>query len=64
MRARAYTDLRQARGTDVVAAFGGVVVQVRGTRPRPVPVLARYQPRLLEAAAFAGEAIPHRRPEA
>jgi hypothetical protein len=31
------------------------VVQVRGTRPRAVPVLARYQPRLLEAASFAGE---------
>ena len=51
------SDLRQARGTDVVQRSGGVVVQVRGARPRPVPVLARYQPRLLEAAAFAGEAF-------
>jgi hypothetical protein len=31
---------------------------VRGGRaPRAVPVLARYQPRLIEAAAFAGEAF-------
>jgi hypothetical protein len=48
-------DLRQARGTDVMARSGGVVVEVRGSRPRAVPVLARYQPRLLEAAAFAGQ---------
>jgi integrase len=48
-------DLRQARGTDVVARSGGVIVTVRGVRPRVVPVLARYQPRLLQAAAFAGE---------
>jgi hypothetical protein len=48
-------DLRQARGTDVMARSGGVVVEVRGARPRAVPVLARYQLRLLEAAAFAGE---------
>lgn len=37
---------------------GGVLVHVRGGRaPRAVPVLARYQPRLIEAAAFAGEAF-------
>jgi integrase len=48
-------DLRQARGSDVVRRAGGVLVQVRGSRPRAVPVLARYQPRLLEAAQFAGE---------
>ena len=30
-------------------------MEVRGRAPRAVPVLARYQPRLLEAAAFAGE---------
>jgi hypothetical protein len=48
-------DLRQARGTDVLARSGGLVVAVRGGRPRVVPVLARYQPRLAEAAAFAGE---------
>jgi integrase len=49
------SDLRQARGTDVARRPGGVIVQVRGARPRAVPVLARYQPRLLQAAAFAGE---------
>jgi len=51
------SDLRQARGTDVIARSGGVVVQVRGRRPRVVPVLARYHARLLEAAAFAGECL-------
>jgi integrase len=51
-------DLRNVRGTDVVRRSGGLVVQVRGGRaPRVVPVLARYQPRLIEAAAFAGEAF-------
>jgi integrase len=49
------SDLRQARGSDVTQRSGGVVVEVRGARPRVVPVLARYQPRLLEAAAFAGQ---------
>jgi integrase len=49
------SDLRNARGTDITCRSGGVVVQVRGRAPRAVPVLARYQPRLLEAAAFAGE---------
>jgi integrase len=49
------SDLRQARGTDVIARSGGVLVQVRGARPRAVPVLARYQPRLAEAAEFAGQ---------
>jgi integrase len=48
------SDLRQARGSDVTQRSGGVIVEVRGARPRAVPVLARYQPRLLEAAAFAG----------
>jgi integrase len=47
--------LRQARGSDVVRRPGGVVVQARGTRPRAVPVLARYHGRLLEAAAYAGD---------
>jgi integrase len=49
------SDLRQARGTDVVTRSGGLLVQVRGTRPRVVPVLARYHAPLAEAAAFAGE---------
>jgi integrase len=50
-------DLRHVRGSDVICRSGGVVVQVRGARPRAVPVLARYQDRLLTAAAFAGEAL-------
>jgi integrase len=50
-------DLRDARGTDVACRSGGVVVTVRGPRPRTVPVLARYQDRLLAAAAFAGNAL-------
>ena len=49
-------DLRDARGSDV-ARSGGVVVTVRGARPRTVPVLARYHARLLAAAAFAGTGL-------
>ena len=47
-------DLRDVRGTDVIARSGGVIVAVRGARPRTVPVLARYHDRLLAAARFAG----------
>jgi hypothetical protein len=47
--------LRNARGTDIVPRSGGVVVEVRGRAPRVVPVLARYQPPLLQAAVFAGD---------
>jgi integrase len=47
------SDLRQAQGTDVIARSGGVIVQVRGRKPRAVPVLARYHQPLLLAAAFA-----------
>ncbi len=50
-------DLRCARGSDVIARSGGVVVFVRGARPRTVPVLARYHARLLAAARFAGTAL-------
>jgi integrase len=50
-------DLRDARGTDVACRSGGVVVQVRGQRSRVVPVLARYQGRLLAAAGVAGSAL-------
>ena len=50
-------DLRDARGTDVSCRSGGVVVQVRGPRARAVPVLSRYQDRLLAAAGFAGNAL-------
>jgi integrase len=50
-------DLRDARGSDVAARSGGVVVTVRGARPRAVPVLARYHARLLAAARFAGTGL-------
>jgi len=50
-------DLRDARGTDVACRSGGVVVQVRGRRPRAVPVLARYHAPLLAAALFAGTGL-------
>jgi integrase len=50
-------DLRDARGSDVACRSGGVVVTVRGARPRTVPVLASYHARLLAAAAFAGTAL-------
>jgi hypothetical protein len=36
---------------------GGVIVAVRGARPRAVPVLARYHGRLLAAARFAGTTL-------
>ena len=49
-------DLRAVRGTDVICRSGGVIVAVRGARPRAVPVLARYHERLLAAARFAGTA--------
>jgi integrase len=50
-------DLRDARGSDVIARSGGVVVTVRGARPRAVPVLARYHARLLAAASSAGTGL-------
>jgi integrase len=50
-------DLRDARGADVACRSGGVVVDVRGARPRGVPVLARYHARLLAAASFAGDGL-------
>ena len=50
-------DLRDARGADVACRSGGVVVTVRGVRPRTVPVLARYHARLRAAAAFAGTGL-------
>ena len=51
------SDLRDVRGSDVIPRSGGVVVFVRGARPRTVPVLARYHARLLAAARFAGTAL-------
>ena len=58
-------ELRHVRGSDLVRRSGGVVVQVGGARSRVVPVLERYQQRLLDAAAFAGEryVIGGRNPE-
>jgi integrase len=50
-------DLRDVRGTDVACRSGGVIVAVRGPRGRAVPVLSRYQDRLLAAAGFAGSAL-------
>jgi integrase len=50
-------DLRAVRGTDVICRSGGVIVAVRGARPRVVPVLARYHTPLLAAAAFAGTGL-------
>jgi integrase len=50
-------DLRDVRGSDVARRSGGVVVTVRGARARTVPVLARYQGRLLAAALFAGDGL-------
>ncbi|HJS93821.1 MAG TPA: site-specific integrase, partial [Solirubrobacteraceae bacterium] len=47
-------ELRHVRGSDVVERAGGVLVLVSGRRARWVPVLARCQQPLLEAAAFAG----------
>ena len=50
-------DLRDVRGTDVACRSGGVIVTVRGARPRTVPVLSRYHAPLLAAARFAGRGL-------
>jgi integrase len=50
-------DLREVRGSDVACRSGGVIVQVRGSRPRTVPVLARYHARLLASARSAGNGL-------
>jgi integrase len=50
-------DLREARGSDVACRSGGVIVQVRGSHPRTVPVLDRYHARLLAAARSAGSGL-------
>jgi hypothetical protein len=50
-------DLRQVRGTDICRRSGGVIAGVRGSRPRAVPVLARYHQVLLASAAFAGTGL-------
>jgi integrase len=51
------TDLRQVRGSDITCRSGGVVADVRGRRPRVVPVLARYHDLLLASAEFSGEGL-------
>ncbi len=50
-------DLRQVRGSDVACRSGGVIAEVRGARPRIVPVLSRYHDLLLASAGFAGTAL-------
>lgn len=50
-------ELRHVRGSNVVARSGGVLVCVTGKRPRSVPVIERYQQRLLAAAQFAGQGL-------
>jgi len=50
-------DLRAVRGTDICRRSGGVIVTVRGARPRVVPALARYHEPLLESAGFAGTGL-------
>ena len=50
-------DLRHVRGTGIACRSGGVIVTVRGARPRVVPVLARYHQPLLESARFAGDQL-------
>ena len=50
-------DLRGVRGTDVICRSGGVIVEVRGARPRMVPVLSRYHDILLASAQFAGSGL-------
>jgi hypothetical protein len=50
-------DLREVRGTDIACRSGGVLVEVRGARPRPVPVLSPYHFRLLAAARSAGAGL-------
>jgi integrase len=50
-------DLRNLHGSDIACRSGGVVVTVRGARPRAVPVLAGYHAPLLAAARFAGTGL-------
>jgi integrase len=53
-------ELRHIRGTDVIVRSGGVLVAVRSPEPpraRVVPVLARFQEPLGQAASFAGQGL-------
>jgi hypothetical protein len=47
-------DLRLVRGADVTQRSGGVIVSVRGARPRHVPVRAELAARALAAPHWAG----------
>ena len=51
------SDLREARGAGIACRSGGVIATVRGARPRTVPVLTRYQARLLAATRSAGNGL-------
>jgi integrase len=51
------SDLRHVRGTDISCRSGGLIVNVGGSRPRAVPVLARYHQPLLASAAFARDGL-------
>jgi len=48
-------ELKQVTARDVVRRSGGVLVEVRGARPRVVPVRVSFQDRLLAAAAFRAD---------
>ena len=50
------TELRGITGVHVLSRSGGLLVVVGGRRPRTVPVLSGYHPRLLAAAEHAGSA--------
>ena len=50
-------DLRDVRGSDVIARSGGLVVAVRGRRARAVHDLSRYHARLRAAARAAGSGL-------
>jgi hypothetical protein len=60
-------DLRHVCGYDINAEPGGVVVTVRGIRPRTVPLLSRYEELAREVSAYfsgryvAGGSVPSRR---
>jgi integrase len=49
------SELRHVRGADVFERSGGVLVAVKGTGARVVPMLARYHEPLLASAAVAGQ---------
>jgi hypothetical protein len=50
-------DLRHVRGTGIGVRSGGVIVTLRGARPRAVLVLARCHGPPLTSARFVGEQL-------